>query len=163
MAYPRLTDRSGAIATAAAVRRGERTPLEAVEHAIARIEKLDAHINAVVVTDFDRAVDIGQWTRVGRKKALAFDRRHGVQHHGIGHALRPELVLDHRAAGRRKIWNRTLHGHSCYMPVIHLKFKLALIGRFAGRQPSLVERRTAVCSMRPTERGLSPSRARLPT
>ncbi len=55
MAYPKLTDRSGAIETAAAVRRGERTPLETVEHAIARIEKLDAHINAVVVTDFDRA------------------------------------------------------------------------------------------------------------
>lgn len=55
MAYPRLTDRPGAIATAAAVRRGECTPLEAVERAIARIEQLDAHINAVVVTDFDRA------------------------------------------------------------------------------------------------------------
>jgi len=55
VAYPKLTDRSGAIATAEAVRSGERTPLEAVEHAIARIEKLDAHINAVVVTDFDRA------------------------------------------------------------------------------------------------------------
>lgn len=55
MAYPRLTDRSGAIATAAAVRSGQRSALECVEHAIARIEKLDAHINAVVVTDFDRA------------------------------------------------------------------------------------------------------------
>jgi amidase len=55
MAYPRLTDRSGAIATAEAVRSGQRTALETVEHAIARIEKLDAHINAVVVTDFDRA------------------------------------------------------------------------------------------------------------
>lgn len=55
MAYPKLTDRSGAIETAAAVRRGDRTPLETVEHAIARIEKLDVHINAVVVTDFDRA------------------------------------------------------------------------------------------------------------
>ena len=57
MAYPRLTDRPGAVATAAAVRRGECTPLEAVERAIARIEQLDAHINAVVVTDFDRARD----------------------------------------------------------------------------------------------------------
>jgi amidase len=57
VAYPKLTDKSGAIATAAAVRRGERTPVEAVDHAIARIEKLDAHINAVVVTDFDRARD----------------------------------------------------------------------------------------------------------
>lgn len=57
MVYPKLTDRSGAIETAAAVRRGERSVLQTVEHAIARIEKLDAHINAVVVTDFDRARD----------------------------------------------------------------------------------------------------------
>lgn len=57
MAYPRLTDRPGAVATAAAVRRGECTPLEAVERAIARIEHLDAHINAVVVTDFERACE----------------------------------------------------------------------------------------------------------
>jgi amidase len=55
VAYPRLTDRPGAIATAAAVRRGECTPLEAVNRAIARIEQMDAHINAVVVTDFERA------------------------------------------------------------------------------------------------------------
>ena len=38
MAYPKLTDRSGAIETAAAVRRGERTPIETVEHAIARAD-----------------------------------------------------------------------------------------------------------------------------
>jgi amidase len=56
MAYPKLTDRQGAIETAAAVRRGEVTPLQVVERAIARIEKLDAHINAVVVTDFERAI-----------------------------------------------------------------------------------------------------------
>ena len=55
MAYPKLTEQPGAIATAEAVRRGECTPLEAVDIAIARIEKLDAHINAVVVTDFERA------------------------------------------------------------------------------------------------------------
>ena len=57
MPYPQLTDRPGAIATAAAVKAGECTPLEAVERAIARIEHLDAHINAVVVTDFERACD----------------------------------------------------------------------------------------------------------
>lgn len=55
MAYPKLTDLPGAVATAAAVRSGERTPLQMVDQAIARIERLDAHINAVVVTDFDRA------------------------------------------------------------------------------------------------------------
>lgn len=55
VAYPKLTDRPGAIATASAVRRGECTPLQSVERAIALIEQLDAHINAVVVTDFERA------------------------------------------------------------------------------------------------------------
>ena len=57
MAYPTLTQKPGAIETAAAIRRGEMSPYEAVEAAIARIEKDDAHINAVVVTDFDRALD----------------------------------------------------------------------------------------------------------
>ncbi len=57
MAYPQLTDKPGALETAAAVRRGKMSPLEAVDLAIARIEHLDAHINAVVVCDFDRARD----------------------------------------------------------------------------------------------------------
>ncbi|GMM92970.1 amidase family protein [Qipengyuania sp. MTN3-11] len=55
MSHPRLTDKPGAVATAAAIRAGELSPLEAVELAITRIEKLDAHVNAVVVCDFDRA------------------------------------------------------------------------------------------------------------
>ncbi|MBX9899126.1 MAG: amidase [Qipengyuania sp.] len=66
MAYPKLTDRPGAIATAAAVRRGECTPLQAVERAIAKIEQLDAHINAVVVTDFDRARETARAMTVAR-------------------------------------------------------------------------------------------------
>ncbi|MEX0342877.1 MAG: amidase family protein [Erythrobacter sp.] len=57
MSYPELTEKPGAIETAAAIRKGEMSPLEAVEAAIARIERLDAHINAVVVTDFERARD----------------------------------------------------------------------------------------------------------
>ena len=57
MAYPKLTDQPGAIETAAAIRSGRLSPLEAVDAAIARIEHHDAHINAVVVTDFDRARD----------------------------------------------------------------------------------------------------------
>ncbi len=57
MAYPKLTKKPGAIETANAIRAGDMSPLEAVEAAIARIEHLDAHINAVVVTDFDRAQD----------------------------------------------------------------------------------------------------------
>ncbi|WP_341712761.1 amidase family protein [Erythrobacter sp.] len=57
MAYPRLTKKPGALETAAMIRRGELSPHEAVEAAIARIEHLDAHINAVVVTDFERALE----------------------------------------------------------------------------------------------------------
>ncbi|EDL50098.1 amidase family protein [Erythrobacter sp. SD-21] len=57
MAYPKLTEEPGAIETAAMIARGDMSPLEAVDHAIARIERLDAHINAVVVCDFDRARD----------------------------------------------------------------------------------------------------------
>jgi amidase len=50
-----LTREPGAIATAAAIARGELSPLEAVDAAIARIEARDGAINAVVVRDFDRA------------------------------------------------------------------------------------------------------------
>ncbi|TNE34200.1 MAG: amidase, partial [Alphaproteobacteria bacterium] len=57
MAYPKLTDNPGAIETAAAIRSGSLSPSEAVKAAIARIEKLDVHINAVVVTDFEHALD----------------------------------------------------------------------------------------------------------
>lgn len=67
MPYPKLTDKPGAVATAEAIRRGERSPLEEVDLAIARIEKLDAHINAVVVTDFERA----------RETAMAMGTRPG--------------------------------------------------------------------------------------
>jgi amidase len=57
VAYPRLTSKPGAIEMAQAIRGGEMSPVEAVETAIARIEHHDAHINAVVVTDFDRALE----------------------------------------------------------------------------------------------------------
>lgn len=57
MSYPVLTEQPGALETAAMIARGDISPLEAVDAAIARIEHLDAHINAVVVCDFDRARD----------------------------------------------------------------------------------------------------------
>ncbi|QZD95618.1 amidase family protein [Qipengyuania gelatinilytica] len=57
MAYPKLTDQPGALETAAAIARGEMTPLEATDAAIARIEHLDALVDAVVVCDFERARD----------------------------------------------------------------------------------------------------------
>ena len=60
MAYPSLTQQPGAIETAAMIARGDISPIEAVDAAIARIEQLDAHINAVVVCDFDRARETAQ-------------------------------------------------------------------------------------------------------
>lgn len=54
---PTLTQEPGAIALAGQIARGELSPLEAVDAAIARIEALDGPINAVVVRDFDSARD----------------------------------------------------------------------------------------------------------
>ena len=55
MAYPKLTDKPGALETAAAIRAGEISPSEAVDAAIVRIEELDTHVNAIAVCDFERA------------------------------------------------------------------------------------------------------------
>lgn len=54
---PKLTNEPGALETAAAIRGGKLSPLEAVEAAINRIVVTDGEINAVVVRDFDRARD----------------------------------------------------------------------------------------------------------
>jgi len=51
----KLTDEPGALETAAQIRSGALSPLEAVEAAIGRIETLDGALNAVVIRDFDRA------------------------------------------------------------------------------------------------------------
>ena len=68
MAYPKLTDEPGALETAAMVARGDMTPSEAVDAAIARIEQLDAHIDAVVVCDFERAISTAKaMTKAGPK------------------------------------------------------------------------------------------------
>jgi amidase len=55
MAYPQLTDKPGALATAAAIRAGKISVAEAVDAAIVRVEKLDGAIDALAVPDFDRA------------------------------------------------------------------------------------------------------------
>lgn len=57
MAYPQLTDKPGALETAAAIRAGEFSPVEAVDAAILRIEHFDAEINALAVPNFERAVE----------------------------------------------------------------------------------------------------------
>ena len=54
---PRLTDEPGARETAAAIRAGKMSALDAVDAAIGRIEALDGALNAVVVRDFERARD----------------------------------------------------------------------------------------------------------
>ena len=58
---------SSATALAAKLRTGKLSALELLDHYIARIEKHDVVLNAVVVRDFDRA----------RKRAKAADREIG--------------------------------------------------------------------------------------
>lgn len=55
-----LTCEPGVLEMAALIRSGALSPLEAVDAAIARIEKLDGPINAIVVRDFDRARDVAK-------------------------------------------------------------------------------------------------------
>lgn len=57
MAYPQLTDKQGALETAAAIRAGKLSVAEAVDAAIVRIEHLDAEVNALAVPDFERAYE----------------------------------------------------------------------------------------------------------
>ncbi len=57
MAYPKLTDKPGALETAASIARGDMSVSEAVDAAITRIEHLDADIDALAVPDFERAHD----------------------------------------------------------------------------------------------------------
>ena len=55
MAIPRLHDEPSANELAKCIAQGELSAVEATDAAIARIERLDGPINAVVVRDFDRA------------------------------------------------------------------------------------------------------------
>lgn len=55
MAYPQLTDKAGALATAAQIRAGEMSVAEAVDAAIVRVEKLDCAIDALAVPNFEAA------------------------------------------------------------------------------------------------------------
>ncbi|GAA4643466.1 amidase [Pontixanthobacter gangjinensis] len=71
MTYTQLTKEPGALELAAQIRKGDISPLEAVEAAIARVEALDGPINAVPVRDFDRARDLA---RAADGKAPASDQ-----------------------------------------------------------------------------------------
>lgn len=55
MAYPQLTDKPGALATAAAIRAGTMSVAEAVDAAITRVEKFDSTIDALAVPNFEAA------------------------------------------------------------------------------------------------------------
>lgn len=55
MAYPQLTDKPGALETAAAIRAGKMSVAEAVDAAMVRIEHLDAAIDALAVPNFEAA------------------------------------------------------------------------------------------------------------
>lgn len=55
MAYPQLTDKAGALATAQAIRSGKLSATEAVDAAITRAGRLDGEIGALAVPDFERA------------------------------------------------------------------------------------------------------------
>lgn len=55
MAYPQLTDKAGALATAQAIREGKLSVAEAVDAAITRAGRLDGEIDALAVPDFERA------------------------------------------------------------------------------------------------------------
>ncbi len=55
MAYPQLTDKPGALATAAAIRAGKLTVAEAVDAAIVRVGHYDSTIDALAVPNFEAA------------------------------------------------------------------------------------------------------------
>ena len=55
MAYPQLTDKAGALATALAIRTRKLSVAEAVDAAITRVEKRDASIDALAVPNFEAA------------------------------------------------------------------------------------------------------------
>ena len=55
MSYPQLTDKPGALATAATIREGRLSVAEAVDAAIVRIEQLDGAINALAAPNFEAA------------------------------------------------------------------------------------------------------------
>lgn len=55
MAYPKLTDKAGVLATALAIRTRKISVVEAVDAAITRAGRLDGEIDALAVPDFERA------------------------------------------------------------------------------------------------------------
>jgi amidase len=71
MTVPRLHDEPSAIELAGQIAAGELSAAEAVDAAIARIERLDGDINAVVVRDFDRAREAAMAADAQRAQGVA--------------------------------------------------------------------------------------------
>ena len=99
------------------------------------------------------------------QEVLTTDGPHRVEHGWIGHALWAQLILDHGFTGGCKIGDRALNRHDCYMPIIHLKIKLALIGSGGPSQPPFIETLMRPAGVdrqrtRPPKRLLSPARWR---
>lgn len=68
MAYPQLTDKPGALATALAIRTRKLSVAEAVDAAITRAGRLDAEIDAIAVPDFDRAYETARAMDAGTRR-----------------------------------------------------------------------------------------------
>lgn len=71
MTVPRLHDEPSALELAGQIAAGELSAAEAVDAAIARIERLDGDINAVVVRDFDRAREAAKAADARRAQGVA--------------------------------------------------------------------------------------------
>jgi hypothetical protein len=77
------------------------------------------------VTHRHGSVDISKRAGVARQKLFTLYATHCGSNGRVGDTLGPQLALDHGFACCGEIGNGTVNGHDCYMPLIHLKFKLA--------------------------------------
>lgn len=94
MAVPRLHDEPSALELARKIADGQLSAVEAVDAAIARIERLDGDINAVVVRDFDRA----------RIAAQAADARKGTGNAGPLNGVPMTVKESFNIAGLKTTW-----------------------------------------------------------
>jgi amidase len=102
-------DRHDGLGLAALVKKGSITPLEVVDEAIARAERLNPHLNAVVFKDYDRARDAAK----------------AMTPHGIFAGV-PTLLKDMRAAAT----GMPTRSGSRMMPPIPSKHDSTLVARY---------------------------------
>ena len=94
MVIPRLHHEPSATELAKAIGQGELSAVEATDAAIARIERLDGPINAVVVRDFDRA----------REAARAADERRAAGKAGPLNGVPITVKESFNIAGLKTTW-----------------------------------------------------------